>query len=333
MITVAAGAYWKLNHPKQQVDDKVVLYGNIDLRDAQLAFVEQERITQMLVEEGDVVKTGQVLARLNHDRLAEQLIQAKAVLAAQQQTLARLQAGPRPQEIKQARAQLESADAQVRNAQQLVERLQSTAQSGASSQQTLDDAIAQLDIAKAQHKVRQEALNLALEGSRKQVIAQAQAMCDADTSAVHLLQLRLRDTVLLAPSDGVIQSRILEPGEMATPARPAYVMALTDPKWVRAYVPEPDMGRIALGLKAQIVSDTFPDKTYEGWVGFISPQAEFTPKSVQTTDLRTQLVFEVRVWVKDPENQLRQGMPVTVNVDHTQALLDVPQATTDKVEP
>jgi HlyD family secretion protein len=104
---------------------------------------------------------------------------------------------------------------------------------------------------------------------------------------------------------------------MASPDRPVVTLALTDPKWVRAYVPEPDLGRIKLGMTAKIMSDSFPDQTFDGWIGFISPVAEFTPKTVETEDLRTKLVYEVRVFVYDSKDLLRLGMPVTVIVDST----------------
>ena len=104
---------------------------------------------------------------------------------------------------------------------------------------------------------------------------------------------------------------------MASPNQPVVTLALTDPKWVRAYVPEPDLGRINLGMKAKILSDSFPDQKFEGWIGFISPVAEFTPKTVETEDLRTKLVYEVRVFVHDSKDLLRLGMPVTVIVDRT----------------
>lgn len=122
---------------------------------------------------------------------------------------------------------------------------------------------------------------------------------------------------LTSPAAGVIQNRILEPGEMASASRPVVTLALTDPKWVRAYVPEPYLGRINLGMKARILSDSFPDQTFDGWIGFISPVAEFTPKTVETEDLRTKLVYEVRVFVHDSKDKLRLGMPTTVIVDRT----------------
>ncbi len=161
---------------------------------------------------------------------------------------------------------------------------------------------------------RQQVLDLAVAGPRQEDIAEAAAKHQAMEAGVALLRHRLADTILMAPAPGVIQSRILEPGEMAGPTRPAFILALTDPKWVRTYVAEPDLGRLREGMAATISSDSWPDKIFNGRVGFISSVAEFTPKSVETTDLRTKLVYEVRVLVDDPHDQLKLGMPVTVQI-------------------
>ena len=106
----------------------------------------------------------------------------------------------------------------------------------------------------------------------------------------------------------------MEPGEMASPQKPVFSLAVVDPKWVRAYVSEPDLGRVHPGAKANISVDSFPDRQFEGWIGFISPVAEFTPKSIETEELRSSLVYEVRVFVKDPTDELRLGMPATVRL-------------------
>ena len=109
-----------------------------------------------------------------------------------------------------------------------------------------------------------------------------------------------------------MRTRILEPGDMASPQKPVFTLAITDPKWVRAYVSEPDLGKVHPGMAASVAVDSFPNRRFDGWVGFISSVAEFTPKSVQTEELRTSLVYEVRVFVKDPSDELRLGMPATV---------------------
>jgi len=314
LVTAGAVILWWTMFDREE-GGPLVLYGNVEIRDAQLAFNEQELIAEVDAEEGDMVQAGQVLARLRDGQLNAQLAEAKAQLEAQRQVLDRLENGTRPQEIRQARAEVEAADVRVKNARLNLQRLETTSEVGASSRQALDDARAALEVEQAQRNVKKQSLDLALVGPRAEDIAQARAQVQASQSRVSLLTQRVEDTVLKAPAAGVIQSRILEPGEMAGPTRPAFILALTEPKWVRAYVSERDLGRVREGLKATVYSDTWPDRGFEGWIGFISPEAEFTPQSVETTDLRTKLVYEVRVMVTDPGNSLRLGMPMTVRVD------------------
>ena len=317
VLAVILGVRWFLQTEGNPSASELRIYGNIDIRKADLAFNEQERIAQVLVEEGDRVKAGQVLAILQTNRLEAQIEEAKAQIAAQQEVVKRFESGTRPQEIEQARAEVEAAKATVRNSMLNFERIAKTSGAGATSRQALDNARAQFDVDDAQLKVKEKALNLALEGPRKEDIAAAKNTLEALKASLSLLQIRLADMTLISPAQGIIQNRILEPGEMASPTRPVVTLALTDPKWVRAYVPEPDLGRINLGMKAKILSDSFPDQNFEGWIGFISPVAEFTPKTVETEDLRTKLVYEVRVFVYDSKDMLRLGMPVTVIVDRT----------------
>lgn len=296
------------------------LFGNVEIRTAQLAFIEQERIARIMVEEGAMVTAGQPLATLRTERLEAQMAETRAQMEALQEVVKRLEAGTRSQQIDQARAEVQAAKTRVANAEQTYRRLYTTSGTGVTSAQDVDNARTQLAVERAQLEVREKALNLALEGPRKEEIAEARNRLQAAQAGLALLDIRLKDMTLEAPSDGVIQNRILEPGEMAGPSRPVFTLALTNPKWVRAYVPEPDLGRIVQGMRAEIHSDSFPDRTFEGWIGFISPVAEFTPKNVETTDLRTKLVFEVRVFVRDPEDLLRLGMPVTTSVALNAAL-------------
>jgi HlyD family secretion protein len=318
LIIVVAAVFsvrWYRSKEAEDAGGSLKIYGTIDIRDASLAFKEQERISEVLVEEGDLVKAGQPLARLNTDRLQAQISEIQARIAAQQEVVKRLRVGSRPQEIDQARAEVEAARAVVHNGEQILERLQKTSGAGATSEQDLDDARSQLMVAHAQFEVKEKALNLVLEGPRQEDIAAAEKQLEALQANLALLHIRLEDMTLIAPTTGAIESRILEPGEMASPTRPVFTLALTDPKWVRAYIPEPDLGRIRLGMRARVLSDSFPDQSMDGWVGFIAPTAEFTPKTVATEDLRTQLVYEARVFVHDDQDRLRLGMPVTVMID------------------
>jgi len=315
-LGLAGGVAWWVVQ-REGAHKELVLFGNVDLRQVQLSFNNSERIAAVLVQEGDRVRRGQVLARLETSRLEPQLAQAVAQAAAQRQVVARLRSGSRPEEIAQARANVSSARADLANARQQYQRLKSAAEGSAGRavrQQDVDAAEAALQMAEAKLAVNEKALELAVLGPRKEEIAQAEAELRADEAQIALLRQRLADAQLLAPMDAVVRTRLMEPGEMASPQSPVFSLAITDPKWIRAYVGEPDLGKIRPGLAATVAVDSFPHRRFEGWIGFISPVAEFTPKAVQTEELRTSLVYEVRVFVKDSEDELRLGMPATVYV-------------------
>ena len=133
-----------------------------------------------------------------------------------------------------------------------------------------------------------------------------------------LARRQLHDGKLVAPKDGVIEVRILEPGDMVTPQAPVFTVALDNPVWARIYVPEPDLGKIFPGMRAEIHTDSYPGQAFPGWIGYISPTAEFTPKNVETPQLRTRLVYEVRVYACNPDYRLRLGMPTTVRIRRNQ---------------
>lgn len=317
LLILGAGSgfyYFKYKPGQAPSSDTVTLYGNIDLRTVRLAFNEQEMVEEILVDEGDRVEEGQLLAKLRDNKLIAQLREAEAMVVAQEEAVLLLVTGTRPQEIKKIEAQLEAAQARVANTERLAKRLQVTSGTGASTIQDLDNAKSELDVARAELKVVQESLALAKEGFRTEKIAEARAVLKARQARVTLLQERLKDTSLYASAPGIIESRIMEPGEIAAPGRTVFSLALTAPKWVRAYLSEPDLGYIAQGMEAMVYSDSFPNDPFSGKIGFISSAAEFTPKFVQTTELRTQLVYETRIWLEDQDNRLRLGMPVTVVV-------------------
>jgi len=312
--------------PKRAPSDMLTLYGNVDIRQVQLAFNDSDRIAKLMVEEGKAVHAGELVGQLVQQRFLDKVAQEEAKVAAQQQSVARLLAGSRPEEIAEARAEVaaaqadvDAAEANLTNARLLYRRQDTLAKQQYVSLQIRDDAersylAAQAALAAKQQTLaaRQQSLRLAVIGPRKEDIAAARATLQGDEAALSLAQRNLADTRLYAPAGGVIQDRILEPGDMADPQKPVFTLALDNPLWVRAYLPEPEMGKVALGMRAWIESDSFPGQRFPGWVGYISPVSEFTPKNVETTQLRSQLVYRVRVYACNPDHRLRLGMPATV---------------------
>ena len=313
LVTGAAIAFF-LFHRSPVPTDRLTLYGNVDIRQVRVAFDDSGRIQRLLVQEGDRVKHGQLLAELDPTRYQDVVDRDTALLSAQKQVLARLLAGSRPEEIAEARARVAAAQATLQNAELIWQRQSTLAKEQYVSQQSSDNAAAALKSARANLEQSQQALALAIKGPRAEDIAAARAQLQADQAALALAKRQLHDTKLYAPADGVIQDRILEEGDMVAPGNPAFSLALDNPVWVRAYLPEQSLGQVRLGMKAWIESDSFPGKRFPGWVGFISPTAEFTPKTVETTELRTELVYRVRVYACNPEHRLRLGMPVTVQI-------------------
>lgn len=310
-----AGGLWLWWVDSQQETPRtLVLYGNVEIREVDLAFNAQERIARLLVEEGARVTSGQLLGQLETERFEHTVSQLQGEVAAQEQVVARLEAGSRPEEVRRARAEAEAALAEARDLVRTAQRFRYLAARDEATEDEADRAEARARAAKARLKAARETLTLALKGPRQEEIAEARATLRADRAALALAKRRLEDGFLYAPTEGVIRDRILEPGDMASPERPVYTLALTDPLWIRAYLPEPDLGKIRPGMTAWVTTDSFPEKRYAAWIGFISPTAEFTPKSVETPELRTRLVYQLRVLVCSPEGELRLGMPATVTI-------------------
>jgi HlyD family secretion protein len=314
-LTVSVWAWRHYHH--HPADGALVFHGNVDIRQISLAFDGSGRVSTVRAEEGDQVKAGSVLGTLDTRALELQAAQAKAQIAAQQQNLLRLRNGSRPQEVAQARSRLAAAQAEAERADKDLARLKGIAEAtqgrGVSGQE-LDRAASAAKVAKARTEEQRESLALLTLGARTEDVAAAQAQLDAAQAQLALLQHQISQGELKAPADAVVRSRLLEPGDMATPQRPVFALALMRPKWIRIYVGESDLGRVKPGMSARVVTDSQPDQPIAGKVGYMSSVAEFTPKSVQTEELRTSLVYEVRVLVEDSGNVLRLGQPATVHL-------------------
>ena len=257
-----------------------------------------------------------MLARLDTRTLALQADQAAAQIEVQEQALRRVRSGPRPQEVEEARSRLEAAQADQSRAQQDLARLQGISgktQGRGVSRQEVDRAESAVQTTSARANEAREALRLLEAGSRVEDIGTAEAQVKASRAQLALVRHQIELGELKAPVDAVVRSRLLEPGDMATPQRPVFTLALTQPKWVRVYVTEPDLGKVRPGMAARVMTDSQPG-ALTGKVSFIASTAEFTPKSVETEQLRTSLVYEVRILVDDGSDVLRLGQPVTVQL-------------------
>lgn len=310
VLAGAAGLGWKYAGNPHENSDRLELLGNIDVRQVNLAFKVPGRIAALTQEEGDAVAAGQVVASLETADFDDEVRLAQARVERQAAVLAELEAGTRPEEIDQVRALVAQRRAALRLAQATLDRQQELAARNAASHQIHDEAQARLDEARAQLHATKKALELAEAGPRREAIDQARAQLSADRAALNLAQRRLADATLSTPNEGVILTRVREPGAIVAPGETIYTLTLSSSVWVRTYVGEPGLGRVHPGMPAEIRTDS--GGIYRGQVGFISPRAEFTPKTVETRELRTSLVYRLRVIVEDPDNGLRQGMPVTV---------------------
>ena len=240
--------------------------------------------------------------------------QAEAQAEAQRQLVQRLQAGSRPQEIRQARAQREAARIAVDDADRLYQRQQDLVARHFISQQQADSARFALDKARAQWHAADEATRLVELGPRPEDIAAARAVLAVNATTVAQLRHDLTQATLHAPSSGVIDKRVLEIGDMASPAKPVFTLTLTDPLWVRVWLPEAQLGRVPPGARASVTTDSQTGQRLRGWIGYVAPTAEFTPKSVETAEIRSSLVYQARVFVCDGADTLRAGMPATVEI-------------------
>ena len=291
------------------------LYGNVDIREVNLAFRVGGRVADIRVDEGSAVHAGDLIASLDSEPLQAALAQAEAAVAATGAHAAMLHKGYRPEDVEKAKATLEAARAALKEAEQQLVRQGTLVPTGAAPQRTFDSAQSQRDQAAAQVRSAEQNLRELSAGYRKEEIAEADGQLHQAQAGLATARLNLRDAQLVAPSDGVILTRAVEKGSMVAAGSPGFSLTLTRPVWARAYVSETELGRFSSGTRVTLGTDLRPDRPYHGVVGFVSPTAEFTPKTVETADLRTSLVYRLRIVVQDPDAQLRQGMPVTVRLE------------------
>ncbi len=317
LLGVVGGAGWIYHEHHQGKKLTLTLYGNVDIREVTLGFRVPGKLAKLLYDEGDKVKAGEVIASLDDEPYRNQVANAQAQVESLRARLKLRETGNRPEEIAQARSLVREREATAANAGRLLKRSEEMLAVKGISIQDRDNAAAGYEEAEARLKSARDNLALLEAGFRVEDIAQAKADLAQAEAALATANLQVKDTGLTAPADGVILTRAQEAGAILQAGSAVFTLSLVTPVWVRAYVQEPDLGRIHPGMKVEIRTDSRRDRPYIGQIGYVSPRAEFTPKTVETTELRTALVYRLRIVVANPDEGLRQGMPVTVTLPGT----------------
>lgn len=314
LISVAIAVFLINRFSNKQEEGALVLSGNVEVIDINLGFKTPGRIVELLVEEGQKVNKDERLALLDNAELKRIAEQNKAFLNETSIKLEELKAGSRSQEIEQAKATVANAEAELIKAKNDLERYDALYKDALISAQQMDNAKKTYDVALSQHKKAIETLSLVKEGPRKEDIEAAASRVEQARAALKATEEKLKDTVLYAPISGVVLKKNVESGETVSAGLPAYTIGDLANPWIKIYVKEDKLGLVKLGQKAEVKVDTYPNKAYEGIVTFISSEAEFTPKNVQTQEERVKLVFGIKVSVKNINDELKPGMPADVRI-------------------
>ena len=299
-------------------ENNLTFYGNIDTRTVNVGFRFLGKIENITKDEGEIVKKDEILVKLDTASLEKSLEELNEKIFASKLELSKLQTGYRQEEILEAKAAMEEAIENLNktkdtyNRQTNLFKTKSTSEENFTiSQLNYKQALATLDKAKALYELRKN-------GYRNEDIKIQESNLKSLEIQAEKLKIDLNDSIIKAPVDGVILTRFKEIGAITNAGESILEIAKTDEFWVRAYIDEKNLGNIKPGLKMSIQTDS-RSENYEGVIGFISPVAEFTPKNIETQELRADLVYSFRVIVKNPDDKIRQGMPVTLKIAQNNA--------------
>lgn len=290
-------------------------YGNVDIRTVTLSFRVGGKIENIPFDEGQKVKKGDLLAKLDDSIYKENLNEVLAQIEVAKANLEKLENGYRNEDIKMAEASLRQNEVVMNKSYTDLQRQLKLYNSHSISKQTYDDIKEVYDSSKAAYEYAKNNLEKLKHGYEKEDIKIAQAQLKALEAQKNLKEISLNDTNLYSPTNGTIITRAYEIGSIINATTPVLELAKEDEYWIRAYISEKFLGKIKKGISAKIYTDS-NSKTYTGKVSFISSVAEFTPKNVETEELRSDLVYRFRIIVEDFDEGLKQGMPVTIKFDN-----------------
>ena len=293
-------------------DSDMKFYGNVDVRTVSLAFRVPGRIQNINFQEGQKVKKGDPIVSIDDSLYKEYLNQITSQINMQKARLKKLEKGYRKEDIAKAKATMLQKQIVMENEKQNLERYKKLLATNSTSQEHYDNIKTTYQSANAVYLYSKSSLELLENGYEKEDIAVAKAQLNFLISQKNQHQINLNDTTIYAPSSGVILTRVYEVGSIVNSSQVVVEMTKDDKYWVRSYISERYLGSIKTGMKALIYTDNDKTKAYEGIVSFISPIAEFTPKNVQTEDLRTDLVYRFRINLNTYDDMIKQGMPVTI---------------------
>lgn len=317
-LAVTAGGYLYVHTAANQAADTTLrISGNIEAHESVVSFKVQGRIVELPVQEGQSVTQGDLLARLDDDDYRQQVSVDEATVRMREAELELALAGSRVQEIQAAKQTLLDAQADLEMKRAEFRRRQALLAEQGVSREDVDSAATQLKRAQATYERVKQIYDQIVEGTRKEEIAVRRANLQLAREALQMSRVKLTYTVLSAPVSGVMLVRQAELGEVVSPGTPVVTIADVDHLWLRGYFNETDLGRVRWGQSATVHTDTYPDKAYQGRVSFISSQAEFTPKSVETHKERVTLVYRIKIDLDNPNHELKPGMPA-------EAVIDVP---------
>jgi len=300
--------------------------GNIEVINVEMSFKIPGRVTERPVDEGETVAAGALVASLETTDLLCDVAARRADLALATATLAELENGSRPEEKAVAAAAVRSAEAEEVRLKSERDRATQLVKDNAVSREAFDRATAGYDVAVERLKQTRDQRALVEKGAREEVRDQARARVKQAQAALDLAETRLKYAMLRWPPEGVVLSKTaqppqyvvlsknVEPGEYVAPGTPVVTVGEMVNVWLRAYINESDLGRVKVGQTARVTADTYPGKVYEGRISFVAPQAEFTPKNVQTQKERVKLVYRIKIDIANPNMELKPGMPADAEI-------------------
>jgi len=311
LIAAAIGgvSYYFLIRDEKEGDTVIKISGNIEAIEADVGFKIPGRIVSRFYEEGDWVEKGKILAKLDDEDLRQRLDLARATLMSAQARLSKLLAGSRPEELRQAEANLHQAQFDLGNKEIQYERMKSLYERRVISKEAFDNAETSYKVAKAALQVATQNYQLVKEGPRREDIEDARAQVEQAKVSLKLTETQLSYAVLYSPISGVVLVKSSEVGEVVNPGTSVLTLADINNVWLKAYIPEPDLGKVKWGQEVIVTTDLRPKKEYKGRISFISSQAEFTPKQIQTEKERVTLVYRIKIDIPNPDRELKPGMP------------------------